>query len=285
MRSPIGIRRVVLVILDGLRPDAIDRFNLQHLRRLQAAGSSTNRATTVEPSITTAAMTSLCTGVTPDIHGVRTDQFHIPRTAQRLWLLPKLLMEANYPVTCAVSQVSLLLRGVAARAAKQFGVSDARFIGNDAPSILMSTRQTLSMQRRGLIVMHWPDADRAGHAHGWMSKEYGDAAYRMDATLGLLPVLTEVPRDPGTLLILLSDHGGGGVDPRNHDSAHPDDRTIFVTLVGQRVATAPLPDGVSLTDVPPTILWALGVPIPASYTGLPLHTAFGMARELEPAVA
>src|SRR5689334_8442175 len=72
------IRRVIIVVLDGLRPDAIERFDLAHTRRLIGRGASTLRGTTVAPSITTAAMTSLLTGVSPARHGITTDRFSVP---------------------------------------------------------------------------------------------------------------------------------------------------------------------------------------------------------------
>jgi predicted AlkP superfamily pyrophosphatase or phosphodiesterase len=275
----------VLLILDGLRPDAIDRFDLHHLKRIRQAGAFTDRGVTVDPSITTAALTSLFTGVTPDVHRVRTDRISIPRGVDGLDLMPKRISEASYPVSAFRTELPLLMRGIASRIVRQLGVDDAKFVGTDAPGVLMTARRTLSAQRRGLIILHWPDADRAGHDQGWMSEEYGSAAYRMDATLGLLMVLTEVPRDPGTLLIVCSDHGGGGVDARNHDSAHPDDRTILIGFFGQRVQPQRLPDGVSLLDIPPTILWSLGIPVPQSYSGSVLRDLSLRSREPEPAAA
>jgi predicted AlkP superfamily pyrophosphatase or phosphodiesterase len=56
-REPIA-RRVITVVLDGLRPDAIERFELAHLGALIAHGASALDATTVSPSVTVAAMTS-----------------------------------------------------------------------------------------------------------------------------------------------------------------------------------------------------------------------------------
>ena len=36
MQSRTGIRRVVIVVLDGLRPDAIDRYELRHVEHLMS---------------------------------------------------------------------------------------------------------------------------------------------------------------------------------------------------------------------------------------------------------
>jgi arylsulfatase A-like enzyme len=282
MLSPVGVRRVVLVVLDGLRPDAIDTFGLNTLKRLRAGGASTMRGTTVAPSVTAAAMASLLTGVSPMRHGIRTDRFHIPRVAGKLSPLPRVLAEATYPSSGFMAAVPPIFRGVASRIAAQLGINDSRFVGEDAPGILQSARHALSAQRRGLILLHWPDADRAGHEHGWMSEEYGEAAIRLDTSLCLLMALAEIPRDRGTLLVTLSDHGGGGADPRDHESDHPLDRQILISMIGGGVRPGILREGASIMDVPSTILWALGVPVPADYSGTPFCSAFRPQDEPDP---
>ena len=69
MQLPDGIpgpvRRVVLVVMDGLRPDAVRRFEMTTVARLAARGASTFHARTVRPSVTACAMTSLLTGAAP----------------------------------------------------------------------------------------------------------------------------------------------------------------------------------------------------------------------------
>jgi predicted AlkP superfamily pyrophosphatase or phosphodiesterase len=269
-----GTRRVVLVVLDGLRADAFDTLLFPHVARLRALGASTLEGQTVAPSVTAAAMTSLLTGVPPTVHGLTSDHFHLPRTRGVLHPLPRVLEQAGYPSTAFIREIPRLYRGVAERIGRKLGACDARFAGRNAPEILMAARGTLATQRRGLILLHWPDADMAGHDDGWMSPAYQDAARRLDATLGLLAALIEIERDPHTLLVVLADHGGGGVDPKDHDSAHPLDRTIPVLFVGGHVPPATPLGEVSLLDIPPTILAALGVSRPASYVGRVLEALF-----------
>lgn len=271
MDASSPVRRVVLVVLDGLRADAIDTLALPHLRRLRSIGASTLTAQTVAPSVTAAAMTSLLTGVPPTVHGLTSDRFRIPRTRARLQPLPRVLEHAGYPTTAFVREIPRLYRGVATRIVRQLGAGDARFVGHNAPEILLAARNTLATQRRGLVLMHWPDADMAGHDHGWMSAPYAEAARRLDATLGLLAGLIEIERDPYTLLIALADHGGGGVDPRDHDSDHPIDRTIPIVAVGGGVPAGASLGAAHLLDVPATVLAALGVAQPAEYAGRPLE--------------
>lgn len=67
---PAPALRVVLVSVDGLRPDAIDRADAPHLRRLRARGASSPDAETVRPSITLPSHASMLTGLDFPRHGV-----------------------------------------------------------------------------------------------------------------------------------------------------------------------------------------------------------------------
>jgi predicted AlkP superfamily pyrophosphatase or phosphodiesterase len=281
MRPDSAARRVVVVVLDGLRPDAIDRFALPQLSRLIANGAYSAHATTVSPSVTTAAMTSLVTGVSPAVHGLAGDRVFIPRPPEDLIPLPEILARHGIPSTAYMAQVPRLFRGLASRIGRRLGLSGLYLTGTNAADVLSAARSTLNDQRRGLILLHWPDADRAGHAHGWMSPQYADACRRLDVALRMLCGLAH---DPDTLLIALADHGGGGVDARDHDSTHALDRTIPLLLSGAGIGRTCLPPS-SLLDVPPTILHALGVAVPEWYEGRVLHEAFARHDAPESAVA
>ncbi len=274
---PTPVRRVVLVVLDGLRPDAVQRFELAQFARLARLGASTFRAQTVSPSVTACAMTSLLTGASPERHGLQSDRFQVPRSRGPLHPLPKQLAAHSLPTSAFMAQVPFLMSGLAQKLASVAGVSEARFSGKGAIEIFNASQRTLETQRRGLIIFHWPDADRAGHAHGWMSPEYAMAAGRMDDALGRLAGAVDLT-DPSTLLIALADHGGGGRTLKHHDSEHPLDKTIPVVLAGGAVPPSDLGPSVNLTDVPATILWSLGIQQPESYVGKPLAQAFSALR-------
>jgi predicted AlkP superfamily pyrophosphatase or phosphodiesterase len=279
MIGPTEVRRVVLVVLDGLRPDAVDRFDLTHVRGLSAASASTMSARTVTPSVTAAAMASIFSGVPPAYHGLESDRFHIPRSRGPMHLIPRLLADAGQPTSAFIHHVPFLYAALAKRIARHVGVTKAHFGGECAEAILAAAQPTLEQQRRGLIMLHWPDADRAGHEHGWMSAGYERGARALDASLGTLVAQLDLARDPATLLIAFSDHGGGGAVYNDHDSDHPLDQTIMCMLAGAAVEPRELTGPVSLLDIPATILWSLGVARPASYAGRALIEGF------QPAVA
>lgn len=260
-------RRVVLAVLDGVRPDALARLGDSHWSRLARQGLATMEATTVSPSVTAAAMSSLLTGASPAVHGLQSDRFHIPRPRGRVDPMPQVLRRHALPTSAFLTRVPFLFRGLSKRIAARIGVSSPSFSGRTADDVLVAARWALREQRSGLVFMHWPDADRAGHARGWMSDEYLAAVHSLDLALGRLAAAIGAPENQDTLLIALADHGGGGIDPRNHDSIHPLDRTIPILLAGSGLAAGSLRPGASLLDVPPTVLTALGVPVPTCYAG------------------
>jgi arylsulfatase A-like enzyme len=266
-------RRVIIAVLDGLRADAIDSVPLPHLRALMAQGAWTTTAHTVAPSVTAAAMGSLLTGVPPATHGLTTDRFSVPTPRGPLHPLPACVREAGLPSTGFVRRIPILLSPVARGLARMLGFSKPVFGGHSAAEILAAAAPTLASQREGLIVLHWPDADLAGHAHGWMSLEYRAAALRLDAALGELIERVQPSEATGTCVLALADHGGGGLMPDGHDSDHPLDRTIPIVLAGAGVVTGPLAAGASLLDIPATALTLLGIPVPSSYVGRSLVPA------------
>ncbi|HEY4218801.1 MAG TPA: alkaline phosphatase family protein [Gemmatimonadaceae bacterium] len=284
MHDATGIRRAIVVVLDGLRPDAIELFDLMHLKRLISHGASSLDATTVSPSVTTSAMTSLLTGVSPSSHGIVTDRVFIPRNGSHLEPLPGVLSAHGYPSTAFMGDVSPIFRGIATRVGRRFGFDTLRTNGDCALDILGTARTAIRVQRRGLIVLHWPDADRAGHASGWMSARYADACIQLDAALGVLVSLADALHDPHTLLIALADHGGGGTAANDHDAAHPVNSTIPLLLAGGMIAHTRL-GAARLLDVAPTVLAALGVDVPHSYEGRVLTEALAPALAASAAVA
>jgi arylsulfatase A-like enzyme len=275
---PTAIRRVIIVVLDGLRPDAIDAFELSNIRAMALNGASSMSARTVSPSCTWPAMTSLVSGLPPETHGILRDSAHVPRPKTRLEPLPALLSRGGYHSAVFLRALPALYRGTARVIARGLGFAEARFAGATAEEVTMAASKNLRGQERGLIVIHWADADQAGESHGWMTQEYGDACRRLDSAFGLLMKLTSCASDPHTLLIALADHGGGGVTVNDHCEEHPLNWTIPLILGGGSVRQTTLEEA-HLLDVPATAAWALGMARPASYAGRVLIEAIASTDE------
>ena len=280
--TPIA-RRVIVLVLDGLRADLVNDPRFPHLIALRDASAHTLDAITVLPSVTAAAMTSLLSGVAPADHGVDDDRFRVPDPTRALRAVPQVVAEAGLPAFGVVRQVPWLIRPLARRVVAALGLTSVRFASANAHSLLAAALPALRTQRDGFMIIHWPDCDAVGHRDGWMSPAYLAAVGRMDHALGMLRGELVSSRDD-TLLIVLADHGGGGRVATHHDSAHPLDCTIPIFLDGAGVQAQELGSGLSLLDVPATVLWALGLAIPAQYAGAPIVDAF-MAPSLAASAA
>ena len=95
----------------------------------------------------------------------------------------------------------------------------------------------------------------------------------MDAALARVrAALASSPTE--TLLVVTSDHGGGGAWGQfQHGSDAREDAEVPLLLWGSRVNIVSI-TGASVLDVAPTVLWALGMPPPATYHGRVLLEAF-----------
>jgi bisphosphoglycerate-independent phosphoglycerate mutase (AlkP superfamily) len=147
-----------------------------------------------------------------------------------------------------------------------------RFIATAGPArhVAAAARGRLRFVPDGLVFVYVNDCDRAGHAHGWMSRPYLEAVREIDVAVGILRACAA-----DSLFCVLADHGGGGVAPTDHDAPHPVNDRIPLVLAGPRVRRKHVMEQpVSILDVPPTLLWWLGLEIPGEYEGRLLRDAF-----------
>lgn len=272
MPSPGRCSSAVLLLIDGLRPDAIRPDTMPALSALRDRYWSTDRAVTVTPSVTVAAFSSLATGVSPATHGLMAPGLRSLRRLRGLTPLLGHLRRHGIPTRIAVGLIPgprLILARALVTAA---GGAELQSAGHDPAAVGALARAAARRADAGLTIAYVNDCDLAGHAHGWMSPPYLSAAARCDRAVAHLAPLA----DGDTFLCVTADHGGGGIHPTDHDLPHPVNATIPIILAGPGVRRPARSDRrSSLLDIPPTLLAALQVPVPASYEGRVITEAFG----------
>jgi len=164
---------------------------------------------------------------------------------------------------------------------KAAGLGRYQSAGLRARDVARAAQTAVLAQSTGLSFVYLNDCDQAGHAHGWMSPQYRAAAVEVDAAIGVLADLTE-----HALLIVMADHGGGGVSTHDHAEPHPVNDQIPLILAGPDVTRRhQLTRQVSLLDVPPTLLWWFRLDVPVCYEGRVLTQAFRRTAQPAPAEA
>jgi len=275
------VRRLVIILADGLRPDAVSPSVMPSLDALGRVYTLARRARTVRPSATVAALASLATGVGPDTHRLIEPGFAFVPRLRSIRPVSRVLARAGFPTDIVTADLGPAALPVTWALASTAGVRRLVAKGTRAWETAAAAQRLLSQREDGLLFVYLPDCDRAGHAYGWMSEEYLEAAGQVDAGVGLLSGWTD-----DAVFIITADHGGGGVTANAHDQPHPVNDHIPLIVAGPGVTRRhQLTRPISLLDIPATVLWWFGIPVPGGYEGRPLAEAFAQVSTPAPVPA
>jgi arylsulfatase A-like enzyme len=263
----------LLVSIDGLRPDAISRFQAPTLMRLMKEGSYTLSARTILPSKTLPSHTSMLTGEPPDRHGVlwNTAVEDAPGTLE-IPTVFSVARQRGYSTAAffSKSKFSHLQRP----GTLDYSQAPGGWFGRwSATQTLRDVEKHLATAKPNLLFVHLSDPDVAGHADGWMSARYAQGVLQADAAVARLLKAADVAYGPGLYTIIVTaDHGGQGKD---HGSDHILDVTIPWIAWGQGVVPGELGGKtVQTMDTASTLLFLLGVDTPSGWVGSPVKAAF-----------
>lgn len=258
--------RLLLISLDGLRPDAISPDRTPNILALAMRGAYTWSAQTILPSATLPAHGSMLSGYLVEHHGLTWNDY-LPRNGHiRVPTIFSLAHQAGLTTAMLVGKEKLV-QAVALETVDYFEYLPAGdfAMADKAIPLLQAGFQVL--------FVHFPGPDAAGHLHGWMSPGYLATVANTDTAVGrLMAALDQAGQRETTLVILAADHGG---HDHSHGSAHPEDTTIpwIISGPGVRQGLA-IPFPVSICDTAPTAAWALGLLLPADLDGRPLTEVF-----------
>ena len=262
------IRRVVLLVIDGLRPDAVSPALMPSLATLAASGWS-SEGRTVRPSITVAALSSLATGVPPERHGLVEARLPSLQQLSGLRPLPLVLKRHGHRTRIVAGPLPPAHRFLGRTLLGLAGVDSLVSAPPRPRELALAAEREQCRREAALTIVYVNNCDQVGHRQGWMSPAYLEAARTADEAVGVLA--EGLLEDETALLLVIADHGGGGVAATDHDLPHPANDAIPIVAAGVHVLAGRGHGSASLLDVPPTILRALGVPIPREYAGRTLH--------------
>lgn len=271
-----AIEHVVLISVDGLRPDLALRANMPILRGMLREGAYTFWAQTVAAAITLPAHTSMLTAVAPPKHGI-TWNTDLPEVAYpRRPTVLEMATRAGY-VTAMVAGKSKFAALDKPGTISHVFIPSAANSAVDNENVIARAEKMISDFKPNLLFVHFADVDAAGHDHGWGSPEQIAAIEKTDAALGrIFTAVTRAGLRASTLIILSADHGGAG---STHGADDPRSRHIPWIVVGPGVKR-----GYDLTqirelevrteDSAATICYVLGLARPAYFDGRPVLDAF-----------
>lgn len=263
-------RRVLIVSIDGLRPDAIALAPMSNLGTLMQSSAFSLGAQTVFPSVTLVAHASMLSGLCPSKHGVDWNDYLPERGYAQGTDLFDLAHTAGFRTDMYVGKEKL-------RQITEPSSLDNFVYVNDRDTVLIERLLAEFPQDFGVLFIHLAITDGMGHAYGWLSAEQLSVLRRADEALELLLAELDAKNLRNeTLVIITSDHGGHDT---THGSSMPEDMTIPWIATGPGIQSKTLTTLVQAMDTAATAAFALGLPIPTDWDGVPVYEAFGLPVE------
>ncbi|MFN3491363.1 MAG: alkaline phosphatase family protein [Anaerolineales bacterium] len=260
-------RRVLILSIDGLRPDAIPLAPMPTLMKLMESAAYSLTAKTIRLSATLPAHASMLTGMCLDKHGVNWNDY-IPENGFALGTdIFDLAHAAGLQTAMFVGKPKL-------RQITEPTRTDIYQFNNDRDLIVTENLLSNFPADFRLLFIHFATTDDMGHVYGWLSGEQLSVIFRADQAIE--KILTELDARGirnETLIIITADHGGLG---NSHTSGFPEDMTIPWIASGAGIQPKPLTSKINIMDTAATAAYALGLKIPDEWDGAPVYEAFGM---------
>jgi predicted AlkP superfamily pyrophosphatase or phosphodiesterase len=243
---------------------------MSNLTSLMQNSAYTLNAQTVYPSVTLVSHSSMLVGECPSKHGVDWNDYSPDKGYAIGTDIFDLAHAAGLQTVMYVGKEKL-------RQITEPSSTDIFVFINDRDLVITEQLLANFPEDFGLLFVHFPTPDWMGHVYGWMSPEQLSVAYRADEALG--QILAELDarglRDE-TLIIITADHGGHDT---THGSTRPEDMTIPWIASGPGIQPKVLTTTVHTMDTAATAAFALGLPIPPEWDGVPVYEAFGLPVE------
>lgn len=233
-----------LIMVDGLRPDALAAVELAHIERLRARSAYSLAASSVDPSMTLPCHMSIFHSVPPARHGIMTNYYQ-PMARP----VPGLMEQARAAgKRCYFFHNWEPLRDLNRPESLHFVYyRDNCYTRDGDLQIAEEAARVMRREEPDFAFVYLGTIDVAGHLYGWMSPEYLEQAQHVDQAVGM--VLDALGDDDSVLL--LSDHGG---HERIHGTTLPEDMTTVWMVAGPGIRQDyEIQSPVTLLDTAPTL--------------------------------
>lgn len=280
--NDFGGKRVLIIGIDGLRPDAMIAAATPNIDALAAQGVVTHHAfaggilgtSTQQPTISGPGWASITIGVWTDKHKIVDNSFSAYKKT----------VANNYPHF--FKRIKTAEPGAYLSSIVSWGAIEDYLISKVSSSVNHHVKATgasyadrdLDVKNKAVahlagadpdvLFLHFDQVDGAGHGTGFSAgnPNYINAIQAVDGHIG--SVMSAIQARPQAaqenwLVILTSDHGGDGT---YHGGQSEGERTISFLVSGDVVNAPHLSEAnPGQTAVPPTVMQYLGIPVNASW--------------------
>lgn len=277
---------VILFVLEGFDRNSLKEGPMPNLSKLVKEGSVTWSATSVTPALRLPAMASLITGMPVEKHGITWNFFEMSRGYYRA---PSLFdyLDVSGGRDSAIFYMDESLYQLA----KPAPYTDHQLCGALRPDcnsakLITYIRQYLEKATSGhgyghaalgvpqLLLVHLPEAGRAGVAHGWDSKEYKQALRAVDGAIRSVLDLFKQYGLAGRTAVVVTSLSGKGLDPGAEVSASEPPTIPWIASGAGIKAGQVITQPVSIIDTGATVMRMLGLDTHTEWDSKPIDEIF-----------
>ena len=250
--------RVILVSVDGLRPDAL--ANTKYFELLAQMATYTMKAQTINPSVTMPAHTSMFYGVPAETHGQYNNTFNpSPTLANGITetLLANGKTVAMFFDYENMQNLTTAYNQVERNYIHWYKAEGEEYHEKSTGEICEAVLNHVYNDPTDFTYIYLGMTDQMGHDYNWLSDKYYMAIDHIFSNL--IELISQLPEN--YTVIITSDHGGGGdYGINDHGSTNPVDMTIPMFIIGDGFEPETvISSDVSILDVAPTVVAVLGV--------------------------
>ena len=251
-------KKVILISIDGMRPDGLKTCGNSYVKELEKISSYTYNARSMNPSVTFPCHFSMTHSVPPQRHGILSNTY-VPQVRPVTGIFEKI---------AAAGGVSAMfygwehLRDIALPGTLKFATYINAYMQESGDTALTDEAlKLISRHKPDFAFLYMVETDeKGGHDNGWMSEEY---LKRISIAIDNVKRMIEQFSDEYSFIIM-ADHGG-------HDYSHgtdsPEDMTIPLFFCGEEFAPGENIKEASLLDIAPTIAAIMGISTEPEWKG------------------
>lgn len=253
-------KKVVLISIDGMRPDAFLQCGNPFAKELMDMCSYSLNARTVVPAVTLPCHMSMFHSVTPDRHGVTTNLYSPPvRPIKGLF---EKIEDAGGKSAMFYGWEHL--REVARCGNLRWAEFIEAYTEPATDGLLTdSAIKCIEKHKPDFVFLYMVETDeKGGHDSGWMTETY--LSY-VSAAIENVKRVIEATKGEYTVIIT-ADHGGKG---RGHGYMPPIEEDLIIPMFfyGKDFASGKVLENVEIIDIPPTIADVMGVDFAPEWEG------------------
>lgn len=238
------MNKVLLISIDGMRPDGLKECGNEYVKEMEKICSYTYEGSSVFPSVTFPCHFSMTHSVSPNRHGILTNTY-IPQVRPVKGIFEKVNEDGG---SCAFFYGWEPIRDIASAGSLKFATYVNAYMQENGDEVLTDEcEKILSLHQPDFAFLYMVETDeKGGHDNGWMSNEY-----KRRISLAIDNVKRMIDKFGNNYrIIIMADHGG---HDRSHGTELKEDMTVPFFFYGKEFEPGKILNNVSLLDIAPTI--------------------------------